>query len=48
MRFFDCNCSFGPSARPALALLVDDMETSAAILRAKKFVVLTEADLEQM
>ncbi len=37
-----------PKDRPALALLVDDLETSANILRAKQFVLLDEHDLEQL
>ncbi len=34
-----------PNGRPALALLVDDVEMSANILRDKKFTVLDESDL---
>jgi hypothetical protein len=37
-----------PNGRPALALLVDDMETSATILQEKNFRLLDEPDLEQM
>jgi hypothetical protein len=34
-----------PNGRPSLALLVDDLVTSAATLKAKKFRVLDESDL---
>jgi len=36
-----------PNGRPGLALLVDDIEVSASILREKDFTVLDESDLEQ-
>lgn len=35
-----------PNSRPALALLVDNMDAASAILRKKDFVVLDEGDLE--